>query len=148
MPVASSVARDSSIIDLDTTFLPIGHMRQITCVTALQGGTIAGEVAIGPDHWVYPEHFPGDPIFPGALMIEAAGQLIALYAWARGLRGRPRLVRTSAEFLHAVGPAIPHLDLRAEVRRKQQFLFGRIHISAGSVHVASVEAVLAVLTSV
>lgn len=135
----------SVVLDLAPTFLPIGHMRQITRVTSLAGASAVGEVELSEHHWVYAEHFPGDPIFPGTLLIEAAGQLVALWAWARGDRGRPRLVRTSAEFLQPVTPAVPRLTLKAEVRRKRHVTLGTVRIWAGETEVATVEALLVVL---
>jgi hypothetical protein len=78
-------------------------------------------------------------------MIEAAGQLVALWAWAQGQRGRPRLVRTSAEFHSPVGPTNEQLLLRAEVRRKRHLNFATIGIWAAGTQVATLEAVLAVL---
>jgi 3-hydroxymyristoyl/3-hydroxydecanoyl-(acyl carrier protein) dehydratase len=120
-------------------------MRQISRVTRLAEAMIDAEVDLGPCHWVYPQHFPGDPIFPGTLMIEAAGQLVALWAWAHGQRGRPRLVRTGAEFHSPVGPTASHLLLRAEVRRKRHLHFATIQIWVAETCVATVEAVLAVL---
>ncbi len=134
-----------SLIDLDATYLPVALMRQIARVTAVTPESITGEVDVGPGHWVYAQHFPGDPIFPGTLMIEAAGQLIALFAWARGQRGRPRLVRTSAEFRHPVSQATPSLRLDARVRSKRNIHFGTVDVHAGEYHVARVEAVLAVI---
>ncbi|HMH57352.1 MAG TPA: hypothetical protein VK535_13925 [Gemmatimonadales bacterium] len=130
---------------MDATFLPVGQMRQISRVTRLAEAMIDAEVDLGPCHWVYPQHFPGDPIFPGTLMIEAAGQLVALWAWAHGQRGRPRLVRTGAEFHSPVGPTASHLLLRAEVRRKRHLHFATIQIWVAETCVATVEAVLAVL---
>lgn len=135
----------ASLIDLDATFLPVAQMRQITRVTALEGGCIEGEAELGPDHWVWPQHFPGDPIFPGTLLIEAAGQLIALWAWSQGQRGRPRLVRTSAEFHNPVGQWAPSLHLKAEVRRKRHLNFGSVQIRSEGTVVATVEGVLVVL---
>lgn len=145
MPSLWPISVSTSLIDLDTTFLPVAQMRQIARVTGLEGGTIMGEVDIGADHWVYEQHFPGDPIFPGSLLIEAAGQLLALWAWAQGQRGRPRLVRTSAEFHRPVSRATPRLILQGEVRRRRHLYFGSIQIVASTVDVARVEAVLAVL---
>jgi 3-hydroxymyristoyl/3-hydroxydecanoyl-(acyl carrier protein) dehydratase len=135
----------ASVMDIDATFLPVGQMRQISRVTKLAEAVIDAEVDLGPYHWVFPQHFPGDPIFPGTLMIEAAGQLVALWAWAQGQRGRPRLVRTGAEFHSPVGPTESHLLLRAEVRRKRHLHFATIQIWAAETRVATVEAVLAVL---
>ena len=135
----------TGLIDLDGTFLPVGRMRQIARVIDLEGDTIRGQMTLGRDHWVWPEHFPGDPVFPGTLLIEAAGQLLALWAWAEGSRGRPRLIRTGAEFHNPVGTQVTHLDLQAQVRRKRHLYFGSIRVSSGDLEVATVDAVLAVL---
>jgi 3-hydroxymyristoyl/3-hydroxydecanoyl-(acyl carrier protein) dehydratase len=135
----------ASLLDLDATFLPVGKMRQIARVTHLAGPTIEGQVHLGPDHWIFSLHFPGDPIFPGTMIIEAAGQLVALWAWANGQQGRPRLVRTSAEFHQPSGPDVTHLVLRAEVRRKRHLHFATVEVWGADTHVATVEAVLAVL---
>ena len=104
-----------------------------------------GEADLGPHHWVWPQHFPDDPIFPGSLMIEAAGQLVALWAWGNGARGRPRMVRAGAEFQSPVSRWTPKLILKGEVRRKRYLYFGTVGIWAEQTQVASVEAVLAVL---
>lgn len=132
-------------MDIDSTFLPVGQMRQISRVTELAGAALTGEVDLAIDHWVYAQHFPGDPIFPGTLMMEAAGQLVALWAWAHGDRGRPRLVRVQAEFHSPVCRTETRLTLRGVVRRKRSFCFGKVSVHAASGVVATVNAVLAVL---
>ena len=134
-----------SLVDLDTHFLPVGEMRQISRVTELVGATIAAEVDLGPDHWVYAQHLPGDPVFPGSLIIEAAGQLVAVWAWADGQRGRPRLVRASAEFRRPVGCAEPRLVLRGDVTRRRNMHFATIAVEAGGEQVATATVVLAVI---
>jgi 3-hydroxymyristoyl/3-hydroxydecanoyl-(acyl carrier protein) dehydratase len=120
-------------------------MRQISCVTELAGATIVAEVDLGPDHWVYAQHLPGDPVFPGSLIVEAAGQLVALWAWAHGQRGRPRLVRANAEFRRAVGREEPRLVLRGEVTRRRHMHFATVAVEAGGVPVANATVVLAVI---
>lgn len=137
----------SAIPDVDRTFLPTGHMRQITRVTEVAGPSIVGEVDLGSGHWVYAEHLPGDPIFPGCLLIEAAGQLVALWAWANGQRGKPRLVRVGAEFREPVLPVTPRLVLSAHVVRKRHLHFATVTIrNAGDgAEVAVVTTVLAVI---
>jgi 3-hydroxymyristoyl/3-hydroxydecanoyl-(acyl carrier protein) dehydratase len=133
------------LIDIAATFLPVGQMRQIARVTSIEGPVISGEMELGSDHWVWPEHFPGDPIFPGTLMIEGAGQLVALWAWSQGHRGRPRLVRTSAEFISPVGLDTRALLLKAEVKRKRHLYVGRIEVYSEDLQVARIEALLVVL---
>jgi 3-hydroxymyristoyl/3-hydroxydecanoyl-(acyl carrier protein) dehydratase len=140
-----ALSRSPNLIDIESTFLPLAQMRQISRVTELSGAAICGEVDLGAEHWVYPQHFPGDPIFPGTLMIEAAGQLVALWAWANGSRGRPRLVRVHAEFRGPVCRAESHLALRGEVRQKRNLCFGKVSVQAAMGEVAHVAAVLALL---
>lgn len=135
----------ASLVPVDATFLPVGQMRQISRVTALEGSSIEGEVVVDTRHWVYADHFPGDAIFPGSLMVEAAGQLVALWAWAHGYRGRPRLVRTSACFHAPVTPAARVLRLKGDVRGKRHLQFGEVALYACDKHAASVQVVLAVL---
>jgi 3-hydroxymyristoyl/3-hydroxydecanoyl-(acyl carrier protein) dehydratase len=147
MTYAPALQSPLSLIEIDATFLPIAQMRQISRVTALEGEAIEGEVELGPDHWVWRQHFPNDPIFPGTMIIEAAGQLIALWAWGQGVRGRPRLVRTSAEFQSPVGRWSPRLVLRAQVRRKRHLYFGSVDVSCEGKTVATVEGVLVVLSA-
>ncbi len=133
------------LMDIDETFLPTGPMRQISRVTEVDGPRIIGEVDLGPDHWVFAHHLPGDPIFPGTLMIEAAGQLVALWAWAGGQRGRPRLVRAEAAFHHAVRPDVKRIVLQASIQRRRNIQFAKVSIRADEVLVSTVDAVLAVL---
>ena len=145
MPDFEPAPSSESLFDIDATFLPVGQMRQVSRVTRLAEAVIDAEVDLGPRHWVYQQHFPGDPIFPGTLLIEAAGQLVALWAWAHGQRGRPRLVKTQAEFHSPVTPSEARLRLRAEVRRKRHLHFASVEIWAAETRVATVEAVLAIL---
>ncbi len=138
-------AGQSSLIDIDATYLPIQQMRQIARVTVLEGATITGEVDLGSEHWVYAQHFPGDPIFPGALIIEAAGQLVALWAWADGQCGRPRLVKTSAEFRAPVEIEDSQIMLDAVVKRKRHLNFADVTVRTQRQVVAGVSMVLAVV---
>lgn len=135
----------ATLIDVEQSFLPVAQMRQVSRVTEFEGELIVGEVDLGPGHWVWPQHFPDDPIFPGSLMVEAAGQLVALWAWGNEARGRPRMVRAGAEFHNPVSRWIPKLILRGVVRRRRNLYFGTVAIWAEEIQVASVEAVLAVL---
>ncbi len=136
--------RPPSLIDIDETFLPVGHMRQVTDVTFVDDDCISGAVDLS-DHWVYPDHFPGDPIFPGTLMVEAAGQLVALWAWSQGQRGKPRLVKTSASFHHPVGPEVGRLELRATLKGRRNLSFAEVAIWADDQQAATVSVTLAVL---
>lgn len=131
--------------NLGTTFLPIGQMLQLDRVNAVDGECITAEMNLSPEHWVFPMHFPGDPIFPGCLLIEAAGQLVALWGWDAGLRGRPRMARTSAEFESPVFATDRTVTLKGEVRRRRNMCFGTVTVTAGDRTVAKIEAVIVVV---
>ena len=134
-----------SLVAIEDTFLPVDQMLQVSRVTELDGPRIRGEVDLGAGHCVYPQHFPGYPIFPVTLIIEAAGQIVALWAWANGERGRPRLVRVEAEFRGPVGRTEQRLALRGEVKRKRNLCFGKVAVETTVGEVAVISAVLVVL---
>src|SRR5471030_1723125 len=94
-------------------------------------------------HWVFPMHFPNDPIFPACLMIEAAGQAIAIWAWHHQLPGNPRLARVRASFTSAVHPQDHVLTVRATVRRRKQICIGHVELSIGERRAAEIEETLA-----
>jgi 3-hydroxymyristoyl/3-hydroxydecanoyl-(acyl carrier protein) dehydratase len=127
------------------TFLPVGSMLQLDRVLAVDGEQITAEMDVSADHWVFPMHFPGDPVFPGCLLIEAAGQLVALWGWEAGLRGRPRMARASAEFENPLLPEDKRVELRAQVRRRRNMCFGAVDIQAGGRMLATVELVIVVV---
>jgi 3-hydroxyacyl-[acyl-carrier protein] dehydratase/trans-2-decenoyl-[acyl-carrier protein] isomerase len=133
-----------NLIDLDETFLPIGQMRQITAVTDFDDRSIVCEMSLD-QHWTYPVHFPDDPILPGCLIIEAAGQVTAVWAWLNGQRGRPRMVKTSAEFRAPAGPQNHSLTFVATIRKKRSMNCGSISVLLGEQEIATIENCIAVV---
>ena len=133
--------------ELGATYLPVGQMLQIDRVDQIAGDRIVCEMHIDASHWVFPLHFPDDPIFPGCLLIEAAGQVVALYGWEAGLRGRPRMAKVSAAFEQPVLAEDTRLTLTATVRRRRNMCFGSVEIRAGERLVGTVEPVIVVLAS-
>jgi 3-hydroxymyristoyl/3-hydroxydecanoyl-(acyl carrier protein) dehydratase len=130
---------------LGATFLPVGQMLQLDRVTTVAGECITAEMDLDPQHWVFPLHFPGDPVFPGCFLIEAAGQLVALWGWEAGLRGRPRMARASAEFESPVCAADRTVTLKGVVRRRRNMCFGTVQVMAGQRTVATIETVIVVV---
>ena len=57
------------------------HMEMLDSVVHFdpQHGTIAGIKNVRPDEFWVSGHFPGRPVLPGVLMLEAAGQLCSVY---------------------------------------------------------------------
>ena len=132
--------------ELENIFLPIGEMLQIDRVTEINGDHIVCELDVA-EHWVFPLHFPTDPIFPGTLLIEAAGQAIAIWAWHAGLRGRPRLIKTSAHFEKPVLPEHGKVTLVGSVKQKRNTIcIGEVNVFAGEQKVAEVQATLIIIS--
>jgi 3-hydroxymyristoyl/3-hydroxydecanoyl-(acyl carrier protein) dehydratase len=127
---------------LAAVYLPVGQMLQIDRVMEVTPDSIHCEMDL-PDHWVFPLHFPGDPIFPACLMIEAAGQSIAIWAWHHQTPGLPRLARVAASFTSAVRPEDGVLTFIGKLRRRRNICVGKVELFCGQRAVASVEETLA-----
>lgn len=117
-------------------------MLQIDRVLELTSDSIRCELDL-LEHWVFPLHFPGNPIFPASLMIEAAGQAIAIWAWHHQVPGNPRLARVSASFLSAVRREDEVLSFTAKLRRKRHICMGSVELFCGDRKVSTVEETLA-----
>ena len=133
-----------SLIDLDKTFLPVGPMRQITAVTGFCETRIVCEMSLDA-HWVYPVHFPDDPILPASLMIEAAGQVTALWAWLSGQRGKPRMVKASGDFRAPCGPNDRILTFQGSIKKKRFLNFGTVSVLIDGQQIAAIENCIAVV---
>ncbi len=128
--------------DLAAVYLPVGQMLQIDRVLDVTADSIRCEVDLA-GHWVFPLHFPGDPIFPACLMIEAAGQAIAIWAFHHRVPGQPRLARVNASFSSEVRPDSGTLSIVANLRRRGNICVGRVELFLGERSVAEVEETLA-----
>jgi 3-hydroxymyristoyl/3-hydroxydecanoyl-(acyl carrier protein) dehydratase len=131
--------------DLAAMFLPVGQMLQIDRVVEADEAQVVCEMDVGPDHWVYPLHFPSDPIFPGCLLIEAAGQAVAIWGWHNGLRGRPRLARVTAELDSPVVREDGRLTLTGKLKRKRHICVGSVDVTAGERRIGTIGMTLAVV---
>jgi len=147
-PTSASVAPSTFIYtrsELEATFLPVGQMLQIDRVTEISPDRIVCEMDIAR-HWVFPLHFPSDPVFPGSLLIEAAGQAVAVLAWHVGTRGKPRLVKVSARFESCVLPQDETLRLVATVRRRKNAFCGVADFSVPGRSVAQIEPMVIIVS--
>jgi 3-hydroxymyristoyl/3-hydroxydecanoyl-(acyl carrier protein) dehydratase len=127
--------------DLAAVYLPVKQMLQIDRVLEVTEDTIHCEMDLA-QHWVFPLHFPGDPIFPACLMIEAAGQAIAVWAFHHKVAGQPRLARVNASFSSGVRPDDGVLSLVGRVRRRRNICVGTVQLFVGERPVAEVEETL------
>jgi 3-hydroxymyristoyl/3-hydroxydecanoyl-(acyl carrier protein) dehydratase len=127
---------------LAQVYLPIEQMLQIDRVTEVTPLLVRCEMDLG-EHWVFPLHFPNNPIFPASLMIEAAGQAIAIWAWHHQVPGNPRLARVKASFASAVRLEDGVLSFVGNIRRRKNICVGSVELFCGNRPVAKVEETLA-----
>jgi len=81
-------------------------------------GQILAELDIHPDLWFFGCHFPGDPVMPGCLGLDAMWQLVGFYlAWI-GNPGHGRALGVGeVKFTGQVLPTAKKVSYRIEMKR-------------------------------
>ena len=86
-------------------------------------GEIKAELDINPDLWFFDCHFPGDPVMPGCLGLDAMWQLVGFFlAWI-GNPGHGRAlgvgeVKFTGQVLPSAGLVTYHIDIKRVITRK------------------------------
>ena len=77
--------------------LPVDNMLMLDRIVEINGdrgahgrGQIIAELDITPELWFFDCHFPGDPVMPGCLGLDALWQLLGFYLGWSGHPGRGR----------------------------------------------------------
>ena len=90
---------------------------------AFAKGEIIAELDINPDLWFFECHFPGDPVMPGCLGLDAMWQLVGFYLGWKGGLGRGRALGVGE--LKFTGQVLPtakkvtyKIDLKRVIMRK------------------------------
>ncbi|MCP5160113.1 MAG: bifunctional 3-hydroxydecanoyl-ACP dehydratase/trans-2-decenoyl-ACP isomerase [Hahellaceae bacterium] len=105
--------------------LPQGNMRMIDRVTEVsaQGGRygkgyLKAEFDIVPEHWFFACHFPGDPVMPGCLGLDALWQGLGFFlAWS-GYEGKGRALGVgTVKFFGEVLPSACQVEYRLHIKR-------------------------------
>ena len=86
-------------------------------------GQIIAELDISPDLWFFECHFPGDPVMPGCLGLDAMWQLVGFFlGWCDG-PGRGRAlgvgeVKFTGQILPTAKKVTYKIDMKRVIKRK------------------------------
>lgn len=105
--------------------LPTNQMLMLDRITHISAdggshgkGEIVAELDITPDLWFFDCHFPGDPVMPGCLGLDAMWQLLGFYLGWRGNPGRGRALGSGeVKFSGQVLPTARMVTYRIELKR-------------------------------
>jgi 3-hydroxyacyl-[acyl-carrier protein] dehydratase/trans-2-decenoyl-[acyl-carrier protein] isomerase len=110
--------------------LPVPNMLMFDAITHINDsdgkhgkGSIEAELKVHPDLWFFSCHFPGDPVMPGCLGLDALWQLLGFYlGWTGGI-GKGRAlgcgeVKFSGQILPNNAAVHYSLDVKRVIRRK------------------------------
>ncbi len=101
---------------------PMLMMDRVTEISADQGlhgkGHVVAEFDITPALWFFACHFPGDPVMPGCLGLDALWQLTGFNLGWRGMPGRGRALGVGeVKFSDMVTPATRMLTYLVDFTR-------------------------------
>jgi 3-hydroxyacyl-[acyl-carrier protein] dehydratase/trans-2-decenoyl-[acyl-carrier protein] isomerase len=105
--------------------LPMPSMLMIDRITHISDkggsfgkGEIIAEMEIRPDLWFFDCHFPGDPVMPGCLGLDAMWQLLGFYLAWRGGPGHGRALGAGeVKFTGQVTPKNKLVTYRIDLKR-------------------------------
>ncbi|MEM9169613.1 MAG: bifunctional 3-hydroxydecanoyl-ACP dehydratase/trans-2-decenoyl-ACP isomerase [Pseudomonadota bacterium] len=105
--------------------LPVPPMLMFDRVTeisttggAYDKGRVVSELDVSPDLWFFSCHFPGDPVMPGCLGLDALWQLVGFFLTWSGLPGKGRaLGAKDVKFAGMVLPTAERVRYEIDMRR-------------------------------
>jgi len=105
--------------------LPVDNMLmmdRIPLITSEGGeygkGMIRAELDVNPDLWFFKCHFPGDPVMPGCLGLDAMWQLVGFYLGWRGNPGKGRALGVGElKFKGQIMPNAKKVVYKLEIKR-------------------------------
>jgi 3-hydroxyacyl-[acyl-carrier protein] dehydratase/trans-2-decenoyl-[acyl-carrier protein] isomerase len=90
---------------------------------AYDKGQIIAELDIHPDLWFFECHFPGDPVMPGCLGLDAMWQLVGFFLGWSGGPGKGRAlgvgeVKFTGQILPTAKKVTYTIDMKRVIKRK------------------------------
>jgi len=110
--------------------LPVPNMLMMDRITHISmtggkynKGEIVAELDIHPELWFFECHFPGDPVMPGCLGLDAMWQLVGFYLGWMGHPGKGRAlgcseVKFDGQILPSAEKITYFLDVKRVITRK------------------------------
>ncbi|MDA8962392.1 3-hydroxyacyl-[acyl-carrier-protein] dehydratase FabA [bacterium] len=110
--------------------LPVDKMLMLDRITHISSeggakgkGQIIAELDIHPQLWFFDCHFPGDPVMPGCLGLDAMWQLLGFFLGWRGNPGRGRAlgsgeVKFTGQVLPSASKVTYTIDIKRVIERK------------------------------
>ena len=81
-------------------------------------GQIVAELDINPDLWFFPPHFPGDPVMPGCLGLDALWQMLGFFMGWLGAPGKGRALGVGeVKFTGMVVPTVKKVEYVVNLKR-------------------------------
>jgi 3-hydroxyacyl-[acyl-carrier protein] dehydratase/trans-2-decenoyl-[acyl-carrier protein] isomerase len=106
-------------------------------------GEIVAELDIRPDLWFFGCHFPGDPVMPGCLGLDAMWQSVGFFLAWLGNPGHGRAlgvgeVRFTGQVLPSARSVVYYIDIKRVITRKLVLGIadGRLEVDGREIYVA------------
>ena len=130
--------------------LPAPNMLMMDRVTMMSDnggdfgkGYIEAELDITPDLWFFDCHFPGDPVMPGCLGLDAMWQLLGFFLACSGGPGRGRAlgvgeVKFTGQILPTAKKVTYHIHMKRVIKRSLYMGIGdgEVHVDGRCIYTA------------
>src|SRR6478735_11616831 len=81
-------------------------------------GQVVAELDVKPDLWFFPPHFPGDPVMPGCLGLDALWQMLGFFMGWLGAPGKGRALGVGeVKFTGMVLPSVKKIVYGVDFKR-------------------------------